>query len=148
MWLGHILSALLIASFSFTKENLAIALLFNWLPNIDALFVKAGVKPTEFHDGPTHSFLFALAAGLIMALISIEKGILSFLSVIAHLICDLPTDKGIPLFYPIKRRFSLNLWKETGFLGKESIYGFYKQRSALLSEILLLVLLIFRLLYF
>ncbi|RLG48277.1 MAG: hypothetical protein DRN92_01400 [Thermoproteota archaeon] len=144
MWLGHILSALLIASFSFTKENLAIALFFNWLPNIDALLVKAGVKPKEFHDGPTHSFLFALVAGLPLIFLSIEKGIISFLSILAHLICDFPTDKGIPLLYPMKRRFSLNLWKETGFLGIKSVYGFYKQKSALLSEILLLAVLILR----
>jgi len=148
MWLGHFLSALLMASFSFTKGNLAIALFFNWLPNVDALFVKAGIKPAEFHDGPTHSFLFALAAGLPLISISLEKGMFSFLSVVAHLICDLPTDTGVPLLYPLKKRFSLRFWKETGFLSKKSIYGFYKQKSALLSEILLLILLICRLPYF
>jgi len=146
MWLGHILAALFIASFYFNKENLAITLFFSWLPNIDALFVKAGIKPAEFHDGPTHSLLFALTIGLLPILFCMEKGILSFISIIAHLICDLPTDKGIPILYPWKRRFSLNLWKETGFLGKDSIYGFYKQKSALLSEMLLLSLVVIRLL--
>jgi hypothetical protein len=42
---------------------------------------------------------------------------------------DLPCTIGLQLFWPIsKKKFTISLWKETGFWGWETIKGSYKQK--------------------
>ncbi len=42
--------------------------------------------------------------------------------------CDMPSSVGIPLFLPFsKKRFTFNLWADTGYFGWVSFKGTYEQ---------------------
>lgn len=144
MWFGHILTGLVVSSlFNFDARIILLCLFFSWLPNIDAIFVKMRFAKKGFHDGPTHSITFSIIFGLIASFFSLEYGTIAFLCYFLHLLCDLPTDTGISIFYPLtKKRYSLNLWKETGFWGNKSILGYYKQKWAKILEGLVIIILI------
>ncbi len=146
MWFGHLIVALILASFyDFEPEIVLICMIFSLLPNIDTIFIRLHIANEAFHCGPTHSIFFAIIFGLIVFLISKRKeyGNLAFLCYLFHCIGDLPTDRGVMLLYPIStKRFSLNLWKDTGFWGLSSIKGYYAQKWALIIEGILLFLLV------
>ena len=60
---------------------------------------------------------------------------LALASILAHVAADLPTDTGIPLLLPFSpRRFSLNLWKNTGYWGWSMFAGYYAQPWAWILE--------------
>jgi len=50
-------------------------------------------------------------------------------------VADLPTDTGLPLLLPFsRRRWSLNLWKNTGYWGRAMYVGYYRQPWAWILE--------------
>ncbi len=144
MWFGHLIVGLIIAvPFGFDAVAIALGLFFSWLPNVDALIARAGIRRNEFHDGPTHSIAFAIIIGGIVSLVSPIYGLIAFLGCFLHCLSDMPTNSGVPLFYPLsKKRITLNLWSETGFWGIQSIRGYYSQKWAKLSELFVVILLL------
>src|SRR2546426_5127072 len=51
-------------------------------------------------------------------------------------LADLPTDTGLPLLLPLsRRRFSLNLWKNTGYWGRAMYVGYYRRSEEHTSEL-------------
>ena len=146
MQLGHILIGLLLATFDWNLKSVILILFFSLLPNIDVVFVRLGLMKEENHccNSFTHSLLFAVAISLFVLIFSLKYAIFAFIAIVMHLIIDIPTDTGITLFYPFSRkRYSLNLWKNTGSDFKGTI-GYYKQKWPLILEgIILILLLIF-----
>ena len=53
---------------------------------------------------------------------------LVFTSLSSHLLADMPSSIGLPLFLPLsKRRYTLNLWADTGYSGWATMKGTYQQ---------------------
>jgi inner membrane protein len=82
------------------------------LPDIDLSLMKKGVK--IHHRGPTHSILFAIICGLIMALLAqflfstlihVIIGFLAgFIGIISHLLGDLLTFMALKPLWPFNNR--------------------------------------------
>ncbi len=136
MQLGHVGIALAIASLDPRPEVFAIVGAAQFLPNADSLVIRAGWAKPEFHGTWSHSLVFCLGVAL-LAVIAFGPwlGCLAGLSLAAHLVADMPTDTGIPLLLPFsRRRFSLNLWTNSGYWGRAMYAGYYRQPWAWILE--------------
>lgn len=78
-------------------------------PDID---IKLG---RSFHRTFTHSLFFLIFSSCGIAVISKQIALTWFISYTSHLFLDSLTKGGVPLFYPIKSKYGLRLFK-TGFL--------------------------------
>ena len=136
MQFGHLGIALAIASIDPRPETFAIVGAAQFLPNADSLVIRAGFAGPEFHGTWSHSLAFCVLVGaLTTALFGWWFGVLAFLSIILHVVADLPTDTGIPLLLPFsQRRFSFNLWRNTGYWGRSMYAGYYRQPWAWILE--------------
>ncbi|MGH7674991.1 MAG: metal-dependent hydrolase [Gemmatimonadales bacterium] len=136
MQFGHIGIALAIASLDPRPETFLVVGAAQFLPNADSLVIRAGWAKPEFHGTWSHSLLFCLATGAVASLLfGPLLGALALASIVAHVAADLPTDTGIPLLLPFsRRRFSLNLWKNTGYWGRSMYAGYYRQPWAWILE--------------
>lgn len=136
MQFGHVGIALAIASLDPRPEVFAIVGAAQFLPNADSLVIRAGWAKPEFHGTWSHSLVFCLGVAL-LAVIAFGPwlGCLAGLSLAAHLVADMPTDTGIPLLLPLsRRRFSLNLWTNSGYWGRAMYAGYYRQPWAWILE--------------
>lgn len=136
MQLGHVGIALLIASLDPRPEVFAVVGAAQFLPNADSLVIRAGWAKPEFHGTWSHSLVSCLGVAL-LAVIGFGPwlGCLAGLSLAAHLVADMPTDTGIPLLLPFsRRRFSLNLWTNSGYWGRAMYAGYYRQPWAWILE--------------
>ena len=132
MWLAHIAAGLSIASYTDCLESFLLANAFHHLPSIDQLIVDTGLVKKEFHDAEMHTPFFAFAVAAVTALFSWKYALLALICICTHLLMDMPTDTGLMLLYPFsRRRFTFNLWKNTGGWGLKS---FYQQKWALALE--------------
>ena len=132
MWLAHVAVGLSIASYQDGLECVVLANVFHHLPSVDQLIVDAGSAKKEFHDAELHTPFFALGVAAVTALLSWKYALLALICIGIHLLMDLPTETGLMLFYPFsRRRFTLNLWKDTGGWGFK---GFYRQKWAIVLE--------------
>lgn len=129
MQLGHVGIALAIASLDPRPETFAVVGAAQFLPNADSLVIRAGLAPPEFHGTWSHSLAFCAAVGAFAIVVfGPWLGGLAFASITAHVAADLPTDTGIPLLLPYSgRRLSLNLWKNSGYWGRDMYAGYYRQ---------------------
>ena len=136
MQFGHLGIALAIASLDPRPETFVLVGAAQFLPNVDSLIIRAGWAQPEFHGTWSHSLLFCGAVGaLSVALFGPWLGGLAFASIVAHVVADLPTDTGLPLLLPFSgRRWSLNLWKNTGYWGRAMYVGYYRQPWAWILE--------------
>ena len=136
MQFGHLGIALAIASVDPRPETFAVVGAAQLLPNADSLVIRAGWAKPTFHGTWSHSLLFCLAVGgLATLLFGPWLGGLALASILAHVVADMPTDTGIPLLLPFsRRRFSFNLWTNTGYWGREMYFGYYRQPWALVLE--------------
>lgn len=136
MQFGHVGIALLIASFDWQPKTIALVTAGHFLPNCDTLLVKTGLAKEGFHFSITHTLVFATMTGAMIGLFSPYYGLLVLISILAHYLADMPTDTGIMLFWPFwRRRFSFNLWKDTGYWGLDMYRGYYAQPFAWILEI-------------
>ncbi|GEM_PF-1160444 len=144
MWAGHLIISLLIP-FLIGKTTLfafIVSVFYGLFPNLDGV-IEIALSKKGFHSGPFHSISAAFFFSIPLIFYSRFYFALGFLSYLLHLLADLPTDKGIEIFWPfIKKRYSLPLWKETGFFGISSIKGYYRQKWPKIIEFSLLILLI------
>ncbi len=138
MQLGHYAVALAVSSYApeltcgridaFSIESMAVTLAVTQLPNLDVLPIWFKLAKPAFHCTWSHSILFALIIGLILLPFNPGWAILAFTSLIVHYLSDLPSSVGLPLLMPFtKKRFTLNLWADTGFFGWETTKGTYLQ---------------------
>ena len=136
MQFGHLGIALLIASLDPRPEVFAIVGAAQFLPNADSLVIRAGWAKPEFHGTWSHSLVFCIGV-MLLAIIAFGPwlGCLAGLSLAAHVVADMPTDTGIPLLLPFsRRRFSLNLWTNSGYWGRAMYAGYYRQPWAWILE--------------
>jgi membrane-bound metal-dependent hydrolase YbcI (DUF457 family) len=136
MQFGHLGIALVIASLDPRPEVFAIVGVAQFLPNADSLVIRAGWAKPEFHGTWSHSLVFCLGV-MLLAIIVFGPwlGCLAGLSLAAHVVADMPTDTGIPLLLPFsRRRFSLNLWTNSGYWGRAMYAGYYRQPWAWFLE--------------
>jgi len=147
MQAGHIGLALAIAAVDPRPETFAVVFAAQFLPNADSLVIRAGLARPDFHGTYSHSLLFiALVWGVALLALGPFLGALAGASILAHVVADMPTDTGIPLLLPFsRRRFSFNLWTNTGYWGGEMFRGYYAQKWARVLEggVFLAVLLIY-----
>ena len=144
MQAGHYAVALTIASFAepltgghignFSLEAMAVTVAATTIPNLDGIPIMLKLAPKAFHCTWSHTVLFPVLVGLIMLALSAVTPLhwgwasLVFVSMIVHLLSDMPSSVGLPLFMPFtKKRFTFNLWADTGVYGWISFRGTYEQ---------------------
>ncbi len=138
MQVGHVAVALTIASFApeltggeieaMSWESIIVSLLAHEFPNFDGFLIMAGLAPKKFHCTWSHSLLVGFLGGLIVWFINPAWAYIFWPSVFLHYLADMPSSVGIPLFLPFsKKRFSFNLWADTGYFGWVSFKGTYEQ---------------------
>ncbi len=147
MQAGHFGVSLVIATFfDWSVPTVLYAVGIQWLPNADALPVRAGWVDEDFHCSITHTFLFAIIISGLIAMFSRYYGLLTFVSLIAHMLADLPSDVGQPWLWPFaKKKFTIALWRDTGSWGWETIKGSYQQKWPWILEAAVFLFLIYRL---
>ncbi len=145
MQLGHVPLALSIASFNWSPEMALFCLGMHYLPNADSLVAKAGLAGPDFHCTVTHSFTFAIAVSAIVALFSPLYALLAFIALVTHYFADIGSTVGLPLLWPFsKKKFTLALFKDTGWWGWEMYRGYYRQPMAWVLEGAVLVFFVWR----
>jgi membrane-bound metal-dependent hydrolase YbcI (DUF457 family) len=113
---------------AFSLESILVAFAAHWLPNLDVVPIWLGVARKSFHCTWSHSLLFAVMAGLVLMPFNPGWALLTISSILLHILADLPSSVGLPLFLPFSRkRFSLNLWADTGYGGWATTRGTYQQ---------------------
>lgn len=137
MQVGHVAVSLIISSYApeltggkmqaFSDESIAVSLVSHWLPNLDVIPIWLKIAKPSFHCTWSHSLLFVLLAGLILLPINISWAIIAVASLLIHFLADMPSTVGLPLLMPLKKRFSVRLWADTGYFGWETFKGSYVQ---------------------
>jgi hypothetical protein len=138
MQAGHYAVILVISSYApeltggrmdaFSIESMAVAFAATQIPNLDAVPIWLKWAKPSFHCTWSHTLLFALLAGLILLPFNTGWAMLSFISILIHFLCDLPSSVGLPLLMPLtKKRFTIKLWADTGHSGWETFKGSYIQ---------------------
>jgi hypothetical protein len=100
-------------------------------PAADPFWIDNG----GFHCTVTHSMLFAIVVSLVIALFSIHYALFAFVAILAHYAADIGSTVGLPILWPLSRRkYTLALFRDTGWWGKEMLLGFYRQPMPWLLE--------------
>jgi membrane-bound metal-dependent hydrolase YbcI (DUF457 family) len=135
MQVGHLPLALAIATYDWNPRTAAFVVGMHFLPNADSLVVRAGWAKPSFHCTVTHSVFFALAVSGLIALVSPHYALFALVAILAHYAADIGSTVGLPLLWPIsKRKFTLALFQDTGYWGKEMYLGYYRQPMAWVLE--------------
>ena len=135
MQLGHVPLALSVASYDWSPRMAVFCLIMHFSPNLDSLVVKAGLAKPEFHGTVTHSLLWAfLVTGIVYA-INPHYAPFTFAALITHYLADIGSTVGLPLLWPFsKKRYTLALFKDTGYWGWQMYTGYYKQPMSWVLE--------------
>jgi len=135
MQLGHVPLALAIATYDWNPKTAVFVLGMHFLPNADSLVVRAGLAKPEFHCTVTHSICFAVGVSALVALFSPHLAIFALIAILAHYAADIGSTVGLPLLWPFsKRKFTLALFKDTGYWGWDMLLGYYRQPAAWVLE--------------
>lgn len=135
MQLGHIPLALSVATYDWNPKMAVFCLGAHFLPNADALVVKARLAKPSFHCTVTHNLLFALAVTGLVYLAAPHYAPFAFVALSTHYLADLGSTVGQPLLWPFsKRKFTLALFDDTGYWGWKMYTGYYKQPMAWVLE--------------
>lgn len=114
---GGILAGVLVASALHSNDGttaigVAVATLAALVPDRVQYSVKSIRMPLEGHRGVSHSLIFAFATTL---LVNPLYALYWLAGLVSHYILDLPSDAGLPLFWPLyRRRVALGLWRNGG----------------------------------
>jgi len=138
MQVGHVAVAFVISSFApeltggrmgaFSPESIGVAFAAHWLPNLDVVPIWLGIARKSFHCTWSHSLAFVALVGLLIWPFDTGWALLATVSLGLHLLADMPSSVGLPLFLPFsRRRFTLNLWADTGYGGWLTFKGTYQQ---------------------
>lgn len=146
MQVGHLPLALSIATYDWNPKTAAFVVAMHWLPNADSLVVRAGLADSDFHCTVTHNVFFAVAVSALVAIFSTHYALLALVAILAHYAADLGSTVGQPLLWPFsKRKFTLALFQDTGYWGKEMFFGYYRQPMAWVLEIGVTIFFVYRL---
>jgi membrane-bound metal-dependent hydrolase YbcI (DUF457 family) len=132
---GHLPLALAIASYDWNPRTIAFCIAMHWLPNGDSLIEKAKLAKPGFHCTVTHSIAFALAVSALIYPFSAKYAALALAAILAHYAADIGSSVGLPLLWPVSRKkYTLNLFKDTGYWGWQMLRGYYAQPMAWILE--------------
>lgn len=146
MQFGHVPLALAIATYDWNPKTAVFCLGMHFLPNADSLVVRAGLAKPSFHCTVTHSVLFAVVVAALLAPFSPHYAVFALVAILAHYAADIGSTVGLPLLWPVsKRKFTLALFKDSGYWGKEMYFGYYRQPMSWVLEGAVLAFFIFRL---
>jgi len=135
MQAGHLPLALSIASYDWSPETAAFCVAMHWLPNGDSLVVKAGLAKPDFHCSVTHSILFAVVVSAFVALFSTKFAVLALVAILAHYAADIGSTVGLPLLWPLnKQKYTMALFEDTGWWGRDMFIGYYRQPMSWVLE--------------
>jgi membrane-bound metal-dependent hydrolase YbcI (DUF457 family) len=135
MQAGHVPLALSIATFDWSPRTIVFCLVMHFLPNADSLVERSGIAGEKFHCTVTHTIWFAVVVSALVAIWSPHYAVFAFVAILLHFIADCGSTVGIPFLWPfIKKRYTLALFKDTGYWGKEMYLGYYRQPAAWLLE--------------
>ena len=110
-------------------------------PETDPFWVEMG----GFHCTVTHSILFAVVVSLPMALFSLQYAAFTFVALAAHYAADIGSSVGLPLLWPFTRKkYTLALFRDTGWWGMEMLAGYYRQPMAWVLEGTAVVFFVYR----
>ncbi len=89
-----------------------------------------------FHCTVTHSVLFAVVVSALVALFSPHYAAFALVAILAHYAADIGSTVGLPLLWPFTRKkYSLRLFKDSGWWGREMLIGYYRQPMAWVLEL-------------
>ncbi|MGH7547500.1 MAG: metal-dependent hydrolase [Gemmatimonadales bacterium] len=146
MQFGHFPLALAIATYDWNPKTAAFVVGMHFLPNADSLVVRAGLAKPEFHCTVTHSFAFALVVSGLVAPFSLHYAAFALAAILAHYAADIGSTVGLPLLWPFSRRkFTLALWQNSGYWGREMYAAYYRQPMSWVVEGAVVLLLAYRL---
>lgn len=146
MQFGHVPLALAIASYDWNPRTIAFCLAMHFLPNADSLIERTGLVSPKFHCTVTHTLSFAALVSGLVALVSPHYAILAFVCLTTHYLADLGSTVGLPLLWPLSsRKFSLRLFRDTGYWGKAMYLGYYRQPQTWALEGVVVAFLVYRL---
>jgi membrane-bound metal-dependent hydrolase YbcI (DUF457 family) len=146
MQLGHVPLALSIATFDWSPRTALICLGMHFLPNADSLVERSGLVGPKFHCTVTHTTWFAVTISAIVAIWSPHYAVFTFVAIMTHFFADLGSTVGIPFFWPfVNKRYTLALFKDTGYWGKEMYVGYYKQPMSWMLESAVTIFFVYRL---
>jgi len=135
MQLGHLPLALAIASYDWNPKTAIFCLGMHFLPNADSLVVKAGWAKPSFHCTVTHSFLFAFVLSGLVYLISPHYAPFALAALVTHYFADIGSTVGLPLLWPFSNeRYTIALFRDTGYWGWEMYTGYYRQPMSWVLE--------------
>jgi membrane-bound metal-dependent hydrolase YbcI (DUF457 family) len=146
MQVGHLTVALSVATYDWNPKTIAFCVAMHFMPNADALIERSGLVKPGFHCTVTHSILFALIVSGIIAIWSPHYAVFALAAILSHYAADIGSTVGLPLLWPfVKKRYTLALFKDTGYWGWDMLIGYYKQPMAWVVEGAVLVFLVYRL---
>jgi membrane-bound metal-dependent hydrolase YbcI (DUF457 family) len=135
MQLGHVPLALSIASYDWSPRMAVFCLIMHFSPNFDSLWVKAGFAKPEFHCTVTHSLAWAFGVTGIVYLVNPYYAPFTFAALVTHYLADIGSTVGLPLLLPFtNKRYTLALFKDTGYWGWEMYRGYYAQPMSWVLE--------------
>jgi len=135
MQFGHFPLALAIATYDWNPKTAAFVVGMHFLPNADSLVVRAGLAKPEFHCTVTHSLAFALVVSGLVAPFSLHYAAFALAAILAHYAADIGSTVGLPLLWPFSRRkFTLALWRDSGYWGREMYAAYYRQPMSWVVE--------------
>ncbi|MFQ5704305.1 MAG: metal-dependent hydrolase [Gemmatimonadales bacterium] len=146
MQLGHVPLALSIATYDWNPKTAFLCLAMHFIPNADSLVERSGLAGSKFHCTVTHTTWFAVVMSALVAIWSPHYAIFTFVAIMTHFAADIGSTVGLPLLWPFsKRSYTLALFKDTGYWGKEMYIGYYKQPMSWVLEGGVIVFFIYRL---
>lgn len=135
MQIGHLPLALSIASYDWNPRMAAFCVFMHFSPNFDSLVVKAGYAKPSFHCTVTHSLAWAVGISLAIAIWSPHYAVFAFVALVTHYMADIGSTVGLPLLLPFtNKRYTMALFKDTGYWGREMYLGYYRQPMSWVLE--------------
>ncbi|MEJ2237038.1 MAG: metal-dependent hydrolase [Gemmatimonadales bacterium] len=146
MQAGHVPLALSIATYDWNPKTIVLCLGMHFLPNADSLVERSGLAGSGFHCTVTHTTWFAIVISAFVAIWSPHYAIFTFVAIMSHFAADIGSTVGLPLLWPFsKRSYTLALFKDTGYWGKEMYIGYYKQPMSWVLEGAVTIFFVYRL---
>ena len=103
------------------------------------------VENGGFHCTVTHSAFFAALVSLFIAIFSPHYAAFTFVAIMAHFAADIGSTVGLPILWPFTRKkYTLALFKDTGWWGKEMLLGYYRQPMSWVIESGVIIFLFYR----
>lgn len=146
MQVGHVPLAPSIATYDWSPRTILFCLAMHFLPNADSLVERSGLAGPKFHCTVTHTIWFAVVVSTLVAIWSPHYAIYAFVAIVLHFLADMGSTVGMPLFWPLStKRYTLALFKDTGYWGSGMLLGYYRQPMSWVLEAGVVVFFFYRL---